>query len=90
MGSKKIYGDDVHVDRSMIRLEYYMEMRYQSGFWKVTSSLGQILLLSWSLEAICETGKVVMSMAHEITSLDIRITTSSQIERLSFNPDIEP
>jgi hypothetical protein len=90
MGSEKIYGDDVHVYRLMIMSEYYMEMRYQSGFWKIISSFGQLMLLFWSLDAICELGKVVILMAGETTHLDIRITPSSQIERFSFNPDMEP
>ena len=46
-----------------------MEMGYQSGFWKIISSFGQIMLLFWSLEAIGETGKVVISMAGEIETL---------------------
>ena len=67
-----------------------MEIRYQSGFWKIISSFGQIMLLFWSLDAICDTGNVVISMAGETTNLDKRITPSSQIKRLSFNPDMEP
>ena len=66
-----------------------MEMKYQSGFWKIISSFGQIMLF-WSLDAICETGKVIISMAGETTNLDTRITPCSQIERLSSNPDMEP